>query len=140
MILQTLSEKDHLSVVTLSSPKEIWDKLEEDYESKSVAIAATARVKFYGFKIRGGESVIEIQRSFEAAVNDCDRKKVVLAEEENSLVLMCRPPEKWRIFFKKIANFDPQPSTETIFKHMKVLETMMIIDEEGEYEKANYAG
>lgn len=107
VILQSLTEKDVMAVMMLPSAKGIWDKLAEDYAFKSVAMAATARARFYGFRIKDGDSVVQTQHSFDAAVNECDIQGVVLCEAEKTLVLLTHPLGNWRVFMHGYANLDP---------------------------------
>lgn len=52
---------------------------------------------------------------------------------------MTHLPEKWRVFFNNFENFDPQPIPLQVFKQMKVIEAKWALNDEREYEEANYA-
>lgn len=140
LIMQTLQEKDIMATILLESAKEKWEKLAADYATVSVAMAATARAKFSNFRIREGDSVVEIQHLFDGAVNECALQAVIVTEAEKTQVLMTNCSQKWINFMDGYSNRDPLPDVVEIFRAMKSQEERWTMRNEREYAEANFAG
>lgn len=78
----------------LQSPVEKWLKFATDYAASFVSMATNALSRFHDFKMRDGDSILQIWHRFYHLVNKCIIQVVNIMEENKTIILLTHPTEK----------------------------------------------
>jgi hypothetical protein len=78
-----------------SIAKELWDKLGNFYQSKSLVNKLFLRKKLYHLRMEDGDSVIEHLNSFNTLVSQLGSVNITIAKEDNCITLLCSFPDSW---------------------------------------------
>jgi hypothetical protein len=75
--------------------KELWDKLGNLYQSKSLVNKLFLRKKLYHLRMEDGDSMIEHINSFNTLVSQLVSINIMIAEEDKCITLLCSLPKYW---------------------------------------------
>ena len=139
-LLNSLREKDIISLILIPSASGKWEKLRDDYATLSPGMASNAWQRFTEFRMKDGDSVVETIHRFDERVNECLIQAVNVTEEDKTRVLTTHPSEKWTLFMDSFSHLDPHPPVSQIFRAMKSQEERWNVRNEHEYADANFAG
>ena len=81
---------DH--VMDETSPKKIWDKLEEQFMSKTLTRMLYLKQKLYGLKMQEGSDLAEHISIFNQLIADLGKVDVKIDEEDKAIILLCSLP------------------------------------------------
>jgi hypothetical protein len=84
-----------LNVSGESTAKELWDKLGNLYQSKSLVNKFFLRKKLYHLRMEDGDSVIEHLNSFNTLVSQLGSVNIMIAEEDKCITLLCYLSDSW---------------------------------------------
>jgi hypothetical protein len=84
-----------LNVSGESIAKELWNKLGNLYQSKSLVNKLFLRKKLYHIRMEYGDSVIEHLNSFNTLVSELVSINITIAEEDKCITLLCSFPDSW---------------------------------------------
>jgi hypothetical protein len=84
-----------LNVSGESTAKEIWDKLGNLYQSKSLVNKLFLRKKLYHLRMEDGDSVTEHLNAFNTLVSQLGSINIMIAEEDKCITLLCSLPDSW---------------------------------------------
>ena len=87
-----LSEQIMCHVMDKTSPKEIWDKLEEQLMSKTLTQKLYLKQKLYGLKMQEGSYLAENINIFSQLVADLGKIDVKIDDEDIANILFCSLP------------------------------------------------
>ena len=87
-----LSDQIMYHVMDKTSPKEIWDKLEEQLMSKTLTRKLYLKQKLYGLKIQDGSDLAENINIFSQLVADLGKIDVKIDDEDIANILFCSLP------------------------------------------------
>jgi hypothetical protein len=76
-------------VMDESSPKKIWDKLDEKFMSKTLTQKLYLKPKLYGLKMQEGSDLVEHVNVFNQLVTDLGKVDVKIDDEDMEIVLLC---------------------------------------------------
>jgi hypothetical protein len=76
-----------LNVSGESTAKELWDKLGNLYQSKSMVNKLFLRKKFYHLRMEGGDSVTEYLNAFNTLVSQLVSVNITIVEEDKCITL-----------------------------------------------------
>lgn len=82
-------------VMDLSSPVEVWRKLEGRYMSKSLTNKLYLKQKLYGLKMQEGTDLVQHINFFNHTVSDLQRIEVVIEDEDKAMILLCSLPPSY---------------------------------------------
>ena len=71
------------------SPKKIWDKLEEQFMSKTLTRKLYLKQKLYGLKMQEGSDITEHINVFNQLIADLGKVEVKIDEEDRVIILLC---------------------------------------------------
>ena len=78
-----------------SIAKELWDKLGNLYQSKSLVNNLFLRKKLYHLRMEDGDSVTEHLNAFNTLVSQLGSINITIAEEDKCITLLCYFPDFW---------------------------------------------
>jgi hypothetical protein len=84
-----------LNVSGESTAKELWDKLGNLYQSKSLVNKLFLRKKLYHLRMEDGDSVTEHLNAFNTLVSQLGSVNITIAEEDKCITLLCSLPDSW---------------------------------------------
>jgi hypothetical protein len=84
-----------LNVSGESTAKELWDKLGNLYQSKSLVNKLFLRKKLYHLRMEDGDSVTEHLNAFNTLVSQLGSVNIMIAEEDKCITLLCSLPDSW---------------------------------------------
>jgi hypothetical protein len=84
-----------LNVSGESIAKELWDKLGNLYQSKSLVNKLFLRKKLYHLRMEDGDSLTEHLNAFNTLVSQLGSVNITIAEEDKCITLLCSLPESW---------------------------------------------
>ena len=84
-----------LNVSGESTSKELWDKLGNLYQSKSLVNKLFLRKKLYHLRMEDGDSVTEHLNAFNTLVSQLVSVNITIAEEDKCITLLCSLPDSW---------------------------------------------
>jgi hypothetical protein len=84
-----------LNVSGESTTKELWDKLGNLYQSKSLVNKLFLRNKLYHLRMEDGDSVTEHLNAFNTLVSQLVFVNITIAEEDKCITLLCSLPDSW---------------------------------------------
>ena len=76
-------------VMDITSPKQIWDKLEEQLMSKTLTRKLYLKQKLYGLKMQEGSDLAEHINVFNQLIADLGKVEVKIDEEDRAIILLC---------------------------------------------------
>ena len=79
-------------VMDETSPKKIWDKLEEQFMSKTLTRKLYLKQKLYGLKMQEGSDIVEHINVFNQLIADLGKVGVKIDEEDRAIILLCLLP------------------------------------------------
>ena len=85
---------DHIMyhVMDETSPEKIWDKLEEQFMSKTLTRKLYLKQKLYGLKMQEGSDLAEHINVFNQLIVDLEKVDVKIDEEDRAIILLCSLP------------------------------------------------
>lgn len=110
LFLKSIESRDVMATLLMETPAQKWNKFAANYAAKSKLHAATARTRFTGLRMTEGDTVIQIQHTFDELLNECIIQAVQTTEAESRMVLMTHPSEKWRTNMDAYAITIPPPT------------------------------
>jgi hypothetical protein len=75
--------------------KELWDKLGNLYQSKSLVNNLFLRKKLYHLRMEDGDCVTEHINSFNTLVSQLTYVTITIAEEDKCITFLCSLPDSW---------------------------------------------
>jgi hypothetical protein len=90
-----LADSVLLNVSGESTTKELWDKLGNLYQSKSLVNKLFLRKKLYHLRMEDGDSVTEHLNAFNTLVSQLVYVNITIAEEDKCITLLCSLPDSW---------------------------------------------
>jgi hypothetical protein len=78
-----------------STAKELWEKLGNLYQSKSLVNKLFLQKKLYHLRMEDGDSVTEHLNAFNTLVSQLGYVHIMLAEEEKCITLLCSLSDSW---------------------------------------------
>jgi hypothetical protein len=84
-----------LNVLGESIAKELWDKLGNLYQSKSLVKKLFLRKKLYHLRMEDGDSMTEHLNAFNTLVSQLVSINITIAEEDKCITLLCSLPDSW---------------------------------------------
>src|ERR1700722_112019 len=84
-----------LNVSGESTAKELWDKLGNLYQSKSLVNKLFLRKKLYHLRMEDGDSMTEHLNAFNTLVSQLVSINITIAEEDKCINLLCSFPDSW---------------------------------------------
>jgi hypothetical protein len=84
-----------LNVLGESTAKELWNKLGNLYQSKSLVNKLFLRKKLYHLRMEDGDSVTEYLNAFNTMVSQLVSINIKIAEEDKCITLLCSLPYYW---------------------------------------------
>jgi hypothetical protein len=84
-----------LNVLGESKAKELWDKLGNLYQSKSLVNILFLRKKLYHLRMEDGDSVKEHLNAFNTLVSQLVSVNITIAEEDKCITLLCSLLYSW---------------------------------------------
>ncbi|KAE8673710.1 hypothetical protein F3Y22_tig00111774pilonHSYRG00047 [Hibiscus syriacus] len=79
-------------VMHLSSPDEIWRKLESQFISKSLTTKLYLNQRLYGLKMQNDHDLVQHMNVFNQIVSDLARLDVKIEDEDRAMILLCSLP------------------------------------------------
>jgi hypothetical protein len=84
-----------LNVSGESTTKELWDKLWNLYQSKSLVNKLFLRKKLYHLRMEDGDSMIEHLIAFNTMVSQLGFVNIMTVEEDTCITFLCSLPDSW---------------------------------------------
>ena len=84
-----LSDQIMYHVMDETSPKKIWDKLEEQFMSKTLTRKLYLKQKLYGLKMQEGSDLAEHINVFNQLIADLGKVDVKIDDEDSASILLC---------------------------------------------------
>jgi hypothetical protein len=84
-----------LNVSGESTTKELWNKLGNLYQSKSLVNKLFLRKKMYNIRMEDGYSVTEHLNAFNTLVSQLISVNITIVEEDKCITLLCSLPNSW---------------------------------------------
>jgi hypothetical protein len=78
-----------------ATTKELWDKLGNLYQSKSLVNKLFLRKKLYNLRMRDGDSVTEHLNAFNTVVSQLLSIEIKISDEDKCISLLCSLPDSW---------------------------------------------
>jgi hypothetical protein len=85
-------------VVSCTTAKDMWDKLEAIYLGKSLSNKLFLKKKLFKLEMKEGEDVMKHINIFNALINDLNRMDVQISEEDQALLLLASLPDSYEHF------------------------------------------
>ena len=76
-------------VMDITSPKQIWDKLEEQFMSKTLTRKLYLKQKLYRLKMEEGSDLAEHINVFNQLITDLGKVDMKIDEEDRAFILLC---------------------------------------------------
>jgi hypothetical protein len=84
-----------LNVSGESTAKELWDKLGNLYQSKSLVNKLFLRKKLYHLRMEDGDYMTEHLNAFNTLVSQLGSVNITIAEEDKCITLLCSLSDSW---------------------------------------------
>jgi hypothetical protein len=94
-ILLCLADSMLLNVSGECTTKELWDKLGNLYQSKSLVNKLFLRKKLYHLRMEDGDSMTEHLNAFNTLVSQLGSVNITIVEEDKCITLLCSLPDSW---------------------------------------------
>ncbi|CAJ2663689.1 unnamed protein product [Trifolium pratense] len=82
-------------ILDLTTPKEVWDKLESQYMEKSLMNKLYAKKRLYSLKMEEGSNLQQHVNVFQNILTDLTRLGVQMDDEDKAIILLCSLPESY---------------------------------------------
>jgi hypothetical protein len=115
-----LSDSVLLNVSGESTTKELWDKLGNLYQSKSLVNKLFLRKKLYHLRMEGGDSVTEHLNAFNTLVSQLVSVNITIAEEDKCITLLCSLLDSWDNLVVAIGS-----TTQSTLKYEDVVSSLL---------------
>jgi hypothetical protein len=109
-----------LNVSGESTAKELWDKLGNLYQSKSLVNKLFLRKKLYHLRMEDGDSVTEHLNAFNTLVSQLGSVNIMIAEEDKCITLLCSLPDSWDNLVVAIGS-----TTQSTLKYEDVVSSLL---------------
>jgi hypothetical protein len=109
-----------LNVSGESTAKELWDKLGNLYQSKSLVNKLFLRKKLYHLRMEDGDSVTEHLNAFNTLVSQLVSVNITIAEEDKCITLLCSLPDSWDNLVVAIGS-----TTQSTLKYEDVVSSLL---------------
>jgi hypothetical protein len=109
-----------LNVSGESTATELWDKLGNLYQSKSLVNKLFLRKKLYHLRMEDGDSVTEHLNAFNTLVSQLVYVNITTAEEYKCITLLCSLPESWDNMVVAIGS-----TTQSTLKYEDVVSSLL---------------
>jgi hypothetical protein len=109
-----------LNVLGESIAKELWDRLGNLYQSKSLLNKLFLQKKLYHLRMEDGDYVIEHLNSFNTMVSQLVSVDIMIAEEYKRITLLCSFPYSWDNMVVAIGS-----TTQSTFKYEDVVASLL---------------
>jgi hypothetical protein len=109
-----------LNVSGESTAKELWDKLGNLYQSKSLVNKLFLRKKLYHLRMEDGDSVTEHLNAFNTLVSQLVSVNITIAEEDKCITLLCSFPDSWDNLVVAIGS-----TTQSTLKYEDVVSSLL---------------
>ncbi|KAE8714902.1 hypothetical protein F3Y22_tig00110187pilonHSYRG00229 [Hibiscus syriacus] len=90
-----LADEVMYHVMHLSSPDEIWRKLESQFISKSLTTKLYLKQRLYGLKMQDDHDLAQHVNVFNQIVSDLARLDVKIEDEDRAMILLCSLPPSY---------------------------------------------
>ncbi|KAE8657094.1 hypothetical protein F3Y22_tig00116997pilonHSYRG00993 [Hibiscus syriacus] len=90
-----LADEVMYHVMHLSSPNEIWRKLESQFMSKSLTTKLYLKQRLYGLKIQDDHDLAQHVNVFNQIISDLARLDVKIEDEDRAMILLCSLPPSY---------------------------------------------
>ena len=90
-----LSDQIMYHVMDETSAKKIWDKLEEQFMSKTLTQKLYLKQKLYGLKMQEGSDLAEHINVFNQLIADLVKVDVKIDDEDRAIILLCSLPASY---------------------------------------------
>ena len=87
-----LSDQIMYHVMDITSQMQIWDKLEEQFMSKTLTRKLYLKQKSYGLKMQKGSDLAEHINVFNQLIADLRKVDVKIDDEDRAIILLCSLP------------------------------------------------
>jgi hypothetical protein len=115
-----LADSVLLNVSGESTGKELWDKLGNLYQSKSLVNKLFLRKKLYHLRMEDGDSVTKHLNAFNTLVSQLDSVNITIAEEDKCITLLCSLPDSWDNLVVEIGS-----TTQSTLKYEDVVSSLL---------------
>jgi hypothetical protein len=78
-----------------STTKDLWEKLGNLYQSKSLVNKLFLRKKLYSLRMKDGDSVAEHLNAFNTVVSQLVSIDIKISDEDKCISLLCSLPDSW---------------------------------------------
>jgi hypothetical protein len=109
-----------LNVSGESTPKELWDKLGNLYQSKSLVNKLFLRKKLYHLRMEDGDSVTEHINAFNTLVSQLGSINIMIGEEDKCISLLCSLLDSWDNLVVAIGS-----TTQSTLKYEDVVSSLL---------------
>jgi hypothetical protein len=82
-------------VLEEAAAKDLWDKLGNLYQSKSLVNKIFLRKKFYNLRMRYGDSMEEHLNTVNTVVSQLVSVEIKILDEDKCISLLCSLPNSW---------------------------------------------
>jgi hypothetical protein len=115
-----LADSVLLNVSRESVAKELWDKLGNLYQSKSLVNKLFLRKKLYHLRMEYGDSITKHLNSFNTLVSQLVSVNIMIAEEDKCINLLCSLPDSWDNMVVAIGS-----TTQSTLKYEDVVSSLL---------------
>jgi hypothetical protein len=84
-----------LNVSEEATTKDLWDKLRNLYQYKSLVNKLLLRKKLYNLRMRDGDSVADHLNAFNIVVSQLVSVEIKISDEDKCIILLCSLPDSW---------------------------------------------
>jgi hypothetical protein len=109
-----------LNVSGESTAKELWDKLGNLYQSKSLVNKLFLQKKLYHLRMEDGDSVTEHINAFNTPVIQLVSVNITIEEEDKCITLLCSLPDSWVNLVVEIGS-----TTQSTLKYEDVFSSLL---------------
>jgi hypothetical protein len=78
-----------------ATSNDLWDKLENLYQSMSLVNKLFLQKNMYNLRIRDGDSMIEHLNAFKTMVSQLLSVDIKISDEDNCIILLCSLTDLW---------------------------------------------
>jgi hypothetical protein len=115
-----LADSVLLNVSGESTTKELWDKLGNLYQSKSLVNKLFLRKKLYHLRMEDGDSMTEHLNAFNTLVSQLVSVNITIVEEDKCITLLCSFPDSWDNLVVEIGS-----TTQSTLKYEDVVSSLL---------------
>jgi hypothetical protein len=109
-----------LNVLEEGTTKDLWDKLGNVYQYKSLVNKLFLRKKLYNLRMRDGDSVAEHLNAFNIVVSQLVYVEIKISDEDKCINLLYSLPDSWDILVVAIG------SNATSLKFFEVVSSLLL--------------